>query len=184
VLRYDEVPMRNVIAPGQHANYLLPRKVRASSRALKTFLKRLLPMFLSICVVSCTGGDSGPTALATSPGSDGDDVAEDQAIEAALGTRAVQDSVIYLDLASIGDDGAVSFYSDVLDQARSDDQGQMLLTGGFSFTPTDAIHDEIVDDAGDLLPGLPTFRAVQAELRYSDLILGDAPNTAPRRAVA
>lgn len=76
-------------------------------------------------------------------------------IDAALGgTQAVQDFLIYLDMAVATEDGQVSFYGDLLEHVSDGAGTRVGIADGFWFTPTESVVGQPFDSSGELIPSI------------------------------
>ena len=99
-------------------------------------------------------------------------------IDAALGTQAVQDFIIHLDLAVEGEDGFESIYAKVIERAASGTAGFYDLSNGLTFSPVETIAGHVVGPDGEDIPNLSidfgllgqteqAFEATRSELMSS-----------------
>jgi hypothetical protein len=75
-------------------------------------------------------------------------------MEVALGTQAVQDFLIHLEMSLLQDDDLVPLIDMAVNQARSGAGEAIGLAGGFLLTPVDSLDAAIVDAGGRVIPGL------------------------------
>lgn len=99
----------------------------------------------ALAVTACSGSESNQEQSANDP---------TVMVTAALGTQAVQDFLIHLDLQVETADGFVSYYGEVLDGAAAGAGEPLTLTDGLTFTPVESLDGRMVDREGESLPSL------------------------------